>query len=61
LGIRKQSNEYDDEVKEDGQKKKIKREARKAETTRKHDDIQRETMKPIFLSQDFLFLKYYYY
>jgi hypothetical protein len=57
MRIRKESNEYDDEIKQDGEKKKIKREARKAETTRKHQKFQTEYMSSIFLSYDFLFLK----
>jgi len=57
MGICKQNNEYDDEIKQDGEKNKIKREARKAERTRKHQKFQTEYMNSIFLSHDFLFLK----
>jgi hypothetical protein len=57
MGIRKQNNEYDDEIKQDGEKNKIKREAWKVETTRKHQKFQTEYTNSIFLSYDFLFLK----
>jgi len=57
IRIRKQYNEYDDEMEEDGEKNKIKREARKAQSTRKHQKFQTEYLNSIFLSYDFLFLK----
>jgi len=57
MRIRKQNNEYSDEIKQDGEKNKIKREARKAETTRKQQKFQTEYMNSIFLPYDFLFLK----
>jgi hypothetical protein len=45
MGIRRQNNEYDEEIKQDGEKNKIKREARKTGTTRKHQKFQTEYIK----------------